>query len=224
MQTKSSYRVLKWTFMVGALTTLATACVVSAGDGSGDITGDGGEAGTSSTAGTNSTAGTSSTAGKGGSGGSAGSGTSGSATAMAGADAGGAGGDVYVPGLCEVDSPTPSSLPVCDLNDDDMTDAFACRACLKTKCCDSWQTCFGDTPTTACGSGPTADADGQFECIRGCYLDNINTGDTDTVLADCEGMCLGQCENKDLDGFALTDTQALLGCGQDNCLTECFTP
>jgi hypothetical protein len=51
----------------------------------------------------------------------------------------------------------------------------------------------------------------------------MSGNDPEMVLGECESMCLGQCKDKD-DGFALTDTQALLGCGQDECLTECFTP
>lgn len=220
MQTKSSYRVLKWTFFVGAFATLGSACVVTSGDGGDDVFGDAGESGSSTTAGKNSTAGTggsatagTSTGGKGGS-------------ATAGTSAGGEGGEVssYVPGLCQVDDPTPTSLPSCALDAKDEDPDNACRTCLKTKCCDDWKTCFGDSPTTACGSGATEDADGQFECIRNCALDDTSGDDIAMVLGKCEGECLGQCADKDDDGFALTDTQSLLGCGQDECLAECFTP
>jgi len=223
MQTNSSYRVLKWTFLLGAFATLVSACVVTTGDGGDDDDdfGFGGEGGSSTT-----TAGKTSTAGKAGS---ATAGTStggtGGSTATAGASAGGEGGEPsgYVPGLCQAEEPTPTSVPSCahDAKDEDPDNA--CRTCLKDKCCDSWQTCFGDTPTTACGSGPTEDADGQFECIRNCALDDTSGDDILVVLGNCEGECLGQCEDRD-DGFALTDTQGLLGCGQDNCLAECFTP
>ena len=219
MQTKSSYRVLKWTFMIGAAASLATACVVTSGDGSDGTLGDGGEGGTTTTAGKTSTAGggSTSTAGKTSTGG--GGSTSTAGTTAAGGDGGAASG--YVPGLCEVDAPTPSMLPSCDLNAGD--DKDACRKCLKTSCCTEWQTCYGDTPTTACGWGVTAEADGQFDCIHNCYMDNIAaSGDVEMVLGDCEGMCLNQCKDKDTDGFALTDTQALLGCGQDSCLAACF--
>ena len=222
MQTKSSYRVLKWTFLVGTFVSLG-ACVVTTGDGGDDDFSDGGESGSSTTAGKTSTAGSTSTAGKTSTAGTGGSG--GTSTTTPSAGAGGDGGAAYVPGLCQSDDPTPTSLPVCDLNDDDKNDdSFACRACLKSKCCDSWKTCFGDTPTTACGSGPTEEADGQFECIRNCYLDDMSGNDAEVVLGECEGKCLGQCEAKDTDGFALNDTQDLLGCGQEKCLAECFTP
>lgn len=216
---KSSYRVLKWTFLVGAFATLGSACVVTSGDGDDDVFGDAGESGSSTTAGKTGTAGKggaatagSSTGGKGG-------------AATAGTSAGGAGGEPssYVPGLCQVDDPTPTSLPSCALDAKDEDPDNACRTCLKTQCCDDWKTCFGDTPTTACGSGATEDADGQFECIRNCALEDTSGDDILVVLGSCEGECLGQCEDKD-DGFALTDTQGLLGCGQDKCLAECFTP
>lgn len=216
---KSSYRVLKWTFLVGAFATLGSACVVTSGDGDDDFIGDAGESGSSTTAGKATTAGTggsatagTSTGGKGG-------------TATAGTNAGGAGGEVssYVPGLCQDDSPTPSSVPSCAHDAKDEDPANACRTCLKDNCCDLWQTCFGDTPTTACGSGATEDADGQFECIRGCYLDDMSADEPDDVLTRCQDMCLGQCSDKD-QGFVLDDTNLLVGCGQDSCLVECFTP
>jgi hypothetical protein len=221
MQTKSSYRVLKWTFMIGAVASLATACVVTSGDGDDDDDfGEGGEGGSTTTAGKTSTAGSTSTSGKTSTGGGGSSSTAGSTAA------GGEGGEAsgYVPGQCQADDPTPTMLPSCELNADDMKADFACRKCLKSKACDDWQTCFGDAPTTACGSGPTEDADGQFECIRGCALDDMSGDDIAMVLGRCEGMCLLQCEAKDTDGFALTDTQALLGTAQDECLTECFSP
>jgi hypothetical protein len=218
MQTKSSYRVLKWTFIVGTMVSLG-ACVVTSGDGGDDDDDDFSDAGSSST-----TAGKSgTTAGKSGAGGSATAGRGGSAgaTTTPNAGSGGEGGAAYVPGLCEADLATPGNQPSCDLDAKDQDPDNACRTCLKTKCCSDWKTCFGDTPATACGSGPTAEADGQFECIRLCYLDDMSGDDAETVLGACEGKCLGQCED---EGFALTDTHALLGCGQENCLAECFTP
>lgn len=217
---KASYRLLQWTMLMGSAAILATACVVTSGDGDDD--GAAGEGGTSSTAGTSSTEageGGTSTAGtsSGGSatGGSAGSGTGGSAGSAAGGSGSG-----YVPGLCEADSPTPTSLPACTPSAND--EGNTCKICLKAKCCSDWRTCYGDSPTTACGWGATEDDPGQFDCIQNCYLDTPNGGDNlEMTLGDCEAMCLNQCEDKD-DGFALTDTQALLGCAQDECLDECF--
>jgi hypothetical protein len=220
MQTKSSYRVLKWTLLVGTAASLATACVVTT---SGDGGGDGGEIsfggdGTS-TSGKTSTGGSTATAGTTSTGGSAGTSTT-AGTGTAGGE-GGAASD-YVPGLCQVDDPTPTSLPFCDpdaVRDKDQP----CKICMKAECCDEWQTCYGDTPKTACGWGPTETAPGQFDCIQQCYLKTPNASDdVQGTLQDCESTCLLQCAEKDTDGFALNDTQALLGCAQDKCLTECF--
>jgi hypothetical protein len=218
MQTKSSYRVLKWTLLVGTAASMATACVVTSGT---TDTSDGGEGGTTTTAGKTSTGGNA-TAGKSSTGGSsAGTTSTAGKTSTGGSPDGGAGSD-YVPGLCQVDNPTPTMVPSCDpdpVRDKDNP----CKVCMKAKACDAWQTCFGDTPTTACGWGATADAPGQFDCIHDCYLDNHMPGDdVEMTLGDCEGMCLNQCKDKDTDGFALTDTQALLGEAQDKCLAECF--
>ncbi|HEX2872857.1 MAG TPA: hypothetical protein VHP33_16455 [Polyangiaceae bacterium] len=219
---KSSYRVLKWVFLVGAMATLGSACVVTSGDGDDD--GEGGEGGSDTpTAGKNSA----------GTGGSSSAGTSSGGkggTASAGSDAGGsdAGGEggapvTYVPGVCESDLATPSMLRDTTLNDDDEKPEFACRKCLKSQCGEDWSTCYGEAPTSACGYGSTEDAPGQFECIRQCYLDDMSGDDAETVLGACEGMCLDQCEEKD-GGFSTGPTTGLLGCGQDNCLVECFTP
>lgn len=216
MQMKSSYRVLKWVFLVGAMATLGSACVVTSGDGDDD--GEGGEGGSDTpTAGKNSTAGT---------GGTSSAGTSSGGTAAAGTSAGGAAageggtGSSYVPGVCE-GLEIPSMLRDTALNADDEKAEFACRKCLKSQCGEAWSTCYGEEPTSACGYGSTEDAPGQFECIRQCFLEDTSGDDAETVLGTCEGMCLDQCED---DGFATSDTQDLLGCGQEKCLVDCFTP
>lgn len=215
MQMKSSYRVLKWMFLVGAMATLGTACVVTSGDG--DLDGEGGEGGSDTpTAGKNSagTGGTSSAGtSSGGKGGTASAGTSAGGTA-----AGGEGGAGYVPGVCE-GLETPSELRDATVTAAD--DEFPCLKCLKMQCKEEWSTCYGEAPTSACGYGSTEDAKGQFECIRSCFTKDTSGDDVETVLGNCEAMCLDQCED---DGFATTDTQELLGCGQDNCLAECFSP
>lgn len=216
MQMKSSYRVLKWVFLVGAMATLGSACVVTSGDGDDD--GEGGEGGNDTpTAGKNSagTGGTSSAGtSSGGKGGTASAGTS------AGGDAGGEGGagSSYVPGVCEgLEIPSmPLDATVTAADDD-----FPCRKCLKVQCKEEWSTCYGEAPTSACGWGSTEDALGQFECIRDCFVKDTTGEDAETVLGTCEGKCLDQCED---DGFATSDTQELLGCGQDKCLAECFSP
>lgn len=219
MQTKSSYRVLKWILVLGAFATLGSACVVTADGGDDDDDfGEGGESGSSTT-----TAGKATTAGTGGSAnaGSSTGGKGGAATAGASGEGGEPSG--YVPGLCQDDLPVPSSVPSCAHDAKDEDPANACRTCLKDNCCEAWKTCFGDSPTTACGSGPTEEADGQFECIRGCALDDMSGDDTEDILNRCQDECLGQCSAKD-QGFILDDTNALVGCGNDKCLVECFTP
>jgi hypothetical protein len=232
MQTKSSYRALKWTVFMGMAAALASACVVSSGDGDDDPFGaDGGEGGTdNSTSGTKNTAGTkagsSGSAGKGGTGGTAGSGTAGST-----AD-GGMGGEAYVPGACETDLSTPSMLPSCDAKADDND----CGKCLKVKCCDSLQACYGTEPTSACGYGAKSDDDlGQFDCIRDCYdKGNDGTKSQADLVADCAGECANQCADVG-DGLINSDTQALLDCAQngadgdmgmgtDDCNDACFPP
>jgi hypothetical protein len=219
MQTKFSYRVLKWTFLVGAFATLGTACVVTSGDGDDDFPGDGGESGSSTT-----TAGKASTAGTGGSAtaGTSTGGKGGTAATPAGG-AGGDGGDDWVPGACEDDLATPSNPRDTTLNADDAKPAFACRKCLKVSCADAWSTCYGDTPTIACGYGSTEEAPGQFECIRSCFVEDMSGDDAETVLSACESECLDQCADKD-QGFATSETQEMLDCGQEKCLAECFTP
>jgi hypothetical protein len=223
---KASYRLLQWTMMMGATAILASACVVTSGDGDDDDSiFDGGEGGTSSTAGKTSTGGggTTSTAGKGGSGGTAGTtaGTGGSTTA----GTGGTGGTepAYVPGVCE-GGDEPTMLPVCDLKAEDEDADHVCRKCLKTQCCTEWKTCYGDTPTSACGWGKTYEADGQFDCIQHCYLDGIaDAADPDALVGDCSDKCLNQCEDGEADmGFPTTITNDLLGCAQDKCLDDCF--
>ena len=216
MQTKSSYRALKWMFLVGAMATLGTACVVTSGDG-GDDDGEGGEGGSTPTAGKNSTS---------GSGGSATAGTStGGKPSTAGTSAGGGDGgtgeggepSTYVPGVCEglliPSMPLDATVTAAD-------DEFPCRKCLKVQCEEEWSTCYGEAPTSACGWGSTEAAPGQFECIRDCFVKDTSGDDAETVLGTCEGMCLDQCAD---DAFATSDTQAMLDCSQEKCLAECFT-
>lgn len=228
MQTKFSYRAVKWTMFMGMAAALASACVVSTGDGDGkDIIVDGGESGSSSTSGTKNTGGTK--AGSSGSGGTS-AGTSGSSTA---GGEGGSGGEPYVPGFCEADSvKTPSMLPSCDAKPDDND----CGACLKVKCCDSLQACYGTEPTSACGYGPKSEEDlGQFDCIIACYEENADGVKSQAeVITDCAGECALQCADVG-DGLINGDTQDLLDCaqngedgdmamGMDDCNDVCFPP
>ena len=216
MQTKSSYRVLKWTMLVGTAASLATACVVTTSGDPGGIGGDFSFAGeSSSTSGTTSTGGTSAEAGTAATGGTSGSSTAGTAGTTA------AGGATYVPGLCDADTPTSMNEPSCN---DATADGQDCLKCLKAKCCTEWQTCFGDTPTIACGWGPTAADDGQFDCVQHCFTENA-AGDTDAdmLLADCAGSCANQCDAAD-NGNVMQATSDLIGCANDTstCQDVCF--
>jgi hypothetical protein len=222
MQTKSSYRWIKWAVFTGLAASLATACVVSSGDGNGDGT-DFGDGGDGNTGNKPSTSGGTTTAGTGGT-----STTTGgtSAAGVAGAPEA-AGGAPYVPGLCEVDMPIPSVVPSCAPAEGD--DMNACKTCLKAQCCTEWKTCYGDEPHSACGFGVSKDDAGQFDCIQQCYLDTFDAGsadpdknDTETVLGNCEGQCLNQCDG--VDDFYATPTQDLLNCATDSCLADCLTP
>jgi hypothetical protein len=216
MQT-TSYRVLKWTLLMGVAASMATACVVTSGDGGGD--GDAGESGSSNTeAGKTSTGGTSAGSSTGGKTSSGGGGMTSTAGTAAGGDAGAA--STYVPGLCEADAATPTMEPSCapKANDDGQT----CKICLKAKCCSEWQGCYADTPTTACGYGATEDARGQFDCIQKCFTDGAAmAADPDMLLADCAAGCANQCDNAD-NGLIMTTTSDLVDCANTSCTDECF--
>jgi hypothetical protein len=218
MQVKPSYRALKWSLLLVGIAASLGACVVTEGNGDDDDA-FGGDSGTS-TAGTKSTAGSDS--------GTAGTKTTGGSGGTAGTSAGGSpeGGsaDAYVPGLCEADSPTPTVEPSCAPVAADDTAGHECAKCVKAKCCNEWQTCFGNTPTTACGFGATADADGQFECILNCFGDNKDgETDADTLLGNCTAGCANQCDTPD-NGLPLDSTNALVDCANKaaTCQAECF--
>lgn len=218
MQTKSSYRVLKWALVGSVVAAFATACVVKEGDPDIDF-GDGGD-GNTSTAGETSSGGKATGGGGSSTGGSSGSGGKATAGTSQGGDAAGGEPSTYVPGECQDKDPTPTSVPSCDPGDNDT--GKPCKICLKAKCCETWQTCYGDTPTSACGWGTTEEAPGQFDCVQQCYAKGVAEAvDFDALLDDCQGMCLNQCENVD-DGFITDITNSLLGCAQDNCADECF--
>lgn len=225
---KASYRLLQWTMLMGTAAMMATACVVTSDDDDDDFF-NGGEGGTgSSTAGKTSTEGGDGTTAGTASGGTA-SGGSGGSGGTAGSTAGGTGGSggtgsSYVAGLCEGADPEPSSLPSCDPSPND--EGQTCKICLKAQCCTEWKTCFGDTPTSACGWGATEEAAGQFDCIQNCYLDTPNAADDFMgTLEACQEECLNQCEDAPEDmGFITSITQDLLICATeaDKCLDECF--
>ena len=228
MQMKFSYRALKWTLLAGTAASLATACVVTTSGDGGNIGGDFSFAGDGTSTSGKTTGGSGASAGTAtsGSGGTAGS-TGGTSTTTAGTStttAGqGEGGAAYVPGLCQTDDPTPTMLPACDPNPA-RDDGKPCKICMKAKCCEEWQTCNGDTPTSACAYGATFDGLGQFDCIQDCYSKN-DGGETDPskLLESCASGCTNQCEAAD-NGNVLDATNELIACANDpaTCQTECF--
>ena len=216
MQTKSSYRVLKWAFLSGMAMSLATACVVSSGDGDDDGTDltDGGDGGTNTTAGKSS----------GGGGSSSGGTTAGSKATGGSSDDGGepampSGGtpSTFVPGECQTDEPLqPTMLPVCD----EAAGDTACLKCLKLQACDEFKTCFGEEPSTACSVGMTAGADGQFACVTKCFADGAaGAVDADMLLGECASQC-DECGTGGLND----ETSALIEAGNDpaKCQSDCF--
>jgi hypothetical protein len=220
MQTKSSYRVLKSTLLVGTAASLATACVVTT-SGDGGTGGDfsfGGEGTSTSSKTSTGGDGSTSTAGKTATGG---GGTGGSTPTAGASTVGGGGGAAYVAGVCDADSPTSTNEPSCNTPTDDGQD---CKKCMKAQCCTEWKVCFGDTPTIACGWGETKDADGQFDCVQHCFHDNTaGETDPDKLLADCAGSCANQCDSAD-NGNVMQATSDLIDCANDpmKCQTDCF--
>jgi hypothetical protein len=213
MHMKSSYRLLKWTFLAGAALTLASACVVSSGDGNDDDTDitEGGDGGTSSTG------------GKASSGSSAGGSSSGAtseggmSTTDGGEPATGGTPSTFEPGECQVDEMIqPTVLPVCDAADGDSD----CIKCVKLQACDEYKTCFGEEPATACGRGMTEDSLGQFDCVVKCFDDGAAEAlDADELLADCAAEC-DECNSGGLND----ETTDIIAAANDpeTCQIECF--
>jgi hypothetical protein len=224
----ASYRLLQWVMLGGIAASIATACVVSEGDGDDDDTNidDAGES-----SGAKAGRGGGSNGGAGGS--KAGSTSGGMITGgSSGAPSDGgmpAGGASYEPGLCEENAPIePTMVPSCDLNAADDEPDNACRKCMKTRCCTSWKTCYGEAPTTACGWGATEEAAGQFDCVVRCFFEGAATaGDSDALFQECGMNCGNQC-----GALLNSETNDLLACayagedetpnGTDDCSAECF--
>jgi hypothetical protein len=230
MQTKSYSRLLKCTLLACITASLASACVVTTGDGDDDDDFfDGGDSNSGTSGKTSSTggAGTSGTAGTSTGGG----GTSAGTGATAGTSgSGGTGGTepAYVPGLCDSDSddelgPTPTVLPPATLNEADEEPEGECRKCLKTECPTDWQICYGKEPTIACGWGDTEDADGQFDCVVNCFADGAQDpmGTAEELFIDCTSECTNQCDD---GGNLMVHTSDLLACANDadKCQAACF--
>jgi hypothetical protein len=221
MQKKFPYSVLKWTLLLGVASSLATACVVTSGDGTNISLG--GEGNNTTDGGEPSSGGSTSTAGKGGSGGSTSTAGKGGTSSAGTTSMGGEGGTsaAYVPGKCQVDAVTPASEPSCD---DAKPMEDPCRVCLRTKACSQWQACYAENPTTACGFGPKEDDGGQFGCILTCFFDNkAGETDPDKLFADCSAGCALQCDGADKDqGLIMDSTNDLAGEAYSKCNAECF--
>ena len=218
MQTKSSYRVLKWTLLVGTAASMATACVVTSGtvDSS-----DGGEGGTTATTAGKASTGGNATAGKATGGSSAGTTSTAGKTSTGGNSDGGAAPEPFEVGACQADAKTPSVQPSCS-PDAEKDKGNPCQVCMKNKCCSEWKDCFGSEPTTACFHGAKAEDPGQFDCIHFCFLDGAAAAtDPDMLLADCGAMCANQCDMPD-NGLIMDSTSALVECANKDCTNDCF--
>jgi hypothetical protein len=221
MQTKISYGVVKWMFLAGMTCSLASACIVSSGDGIDDDTpfDDGGDGGTTPSGGKSGSGG----GGKSGSGGTAGSKSDGGMPNTVdggepGAGGGGMPSSTFVPGECQTtnDPLQPTLLPVCD----DAAGDNACIECLKLQACDEFKTCFGEAPATACSVGMTEGADGQFECVRKCFAEGADDAlDADMLLSDCSATC-DECGTGGLNDE--TSDLIVEANNPDKCQAECF--
>jgi len=197
-QTKSYWRVVAVAGVVGAF--VASACVVtsSTDDSAGDDTGAGASAGATGTAGASTSgAGSSSTAGTG-----------------------------TVSGAYECDPADGGSLP--------STPAATCVApgvpadcasCLKTSCCTEVSACYATSPGNECGFGGPPSSGGEFQCVETCLRDGFADSGVDD--SDLRQACFDQCTTSTANGASQdcpgigTQTNALIGCVSDNCLTEC---
>lgn len=235
MQTKP-YRLLKWTLLACLTASLASACVVTTGDGDDfdDFDDNGGEGGTSNNSAGKSSGGggSSSTAGKAGSATGGGGSSSTAGTSSGGSAGSGGSAPAYEGGLCDSDvpveqesGPTPTVPADATLNADDDLPGNACRKCLKTECETEWSTCYGTEPRIACGWGPdNATEDGQFDCFLKCFdagaADPMGTADD--LIAECGEQCTNQCDGD--GGNVMIHTNDLISCANDpeKCQEDCL--
>jgi hypothetical protein len=150
-----------------------------------------------------------------GAGGTAGAGSAGEGQGGTADENGGASDEV---GTCDgASAVVPSELPSCAPSDV----GTACGECLKARCCEDLQNCYGSKPRGACGYGESADEMGQFDCIRSCYVERADGVKSESeVLEECAEQCRDRCELSEA-------THALMGCargvdGGDDCLDACF--
>lgn len=144
-------------------------------------------------------------------------GTTGAAGGGAGGEGGGAGGAGGAPedsGRCDGASPpVPSATPSCSPS----AVGDACRECLKARCCEDFQTCYGSQPRGACGFGSSADEPGQLDCMRSCYLERSDGVKSEAeVLEECAEPCSERCE------IAQATTDILSCAREEDCYDLCF--
>jgi hypothetical protein len=195
-QTKSYRRVVAAVGVVSAL--MASACVVTSSDDSAG--GDGGE--TNATAGSTNaggaSAGSSSTAG------------SGAQAADYQCDTGDGGAP---PGTAADCTSAPAQVP------------DACASCLQTQCCTELGECYATTPGNQCGYGGPNDG-GEFTCFQKCAQDGFtaNSVDDDDLRTTCSNQCTTSTDHQSSHDCGLigTQTNALIACLSDNCLTQCI--
>jgi hypothetical protein len=112
--------------------------------------------------------------------------------------------------------PADQPLSLCDAKDGD----DACIACVKEEACTQVLPCFGSNPTTACSVGMTEGADGQFDCIRKCFVAGAaDATDAMDLLYECGVEC-DECGTGGPNG----ETLDLVDAANDpeKCQAECF--
>jgi hypothetical protein len=200
--TKSYWHVVAALGVVGAF--VASACVVTTNtDGS---LGDAGE--TSTTAGTTSAGGAS--AGS--------SSTAGGGTVAAGGDA---------PTSYQCDSGDAGAPPgtKADCSPDPANPTDICAVCVQAHCCAEFGECYATEPGNQCGYGGPNDG-GEMACVQKCLQDGFAASgvDDEDLRSGCFDKCTTTTDHKSSHDCGLigTQTNALLGCLSDNCLTECI--
>jgi hypothetical protein len=201
-QTKSYWRVLAVAGVVGAF--VASACVVtsSTDDSSGDDTGAAAAAGATGTAGASTS----------GAGSSSMVGTAGTGTVL---------------GAYECDPADGGSLPSTPAASCVAAGVAAdCASCLQTSCCTEVSACYATNPGNECGFGGPPSSGGEFLCVETCLRDGFADSGVDD--SDLRQGCFDKCTTSTANGASQdcpgigTQTNALIGCVSDNCLTECI--
>jgi hypothetical protein len=143
---------------------------------------------------------------------------------------GGAGGSDPTGGVCDGESvPAPEDLPACTPAVNDPDGGNECRECMKQRCCEAWQACYGEAPRGACGYGPMGDEIGQMDCLSYCYYQDADgVKSLEDVLDGCQQKCMGSCTSlsqatTEIVSCAINGPDGDAG-GNDDCLDVCFPP